>query len=168
MRAVVYMTRALAVLAGISAGLMMLHVMADVAGKYFLNAPVPSTAEVVANYYMIATVFLSLAYIEARGSAISVDLVYDHVNLAVQRAMLKAGQVVTLLFYLGFGWFSLDVALRAYAVKETVDGLWRITIWPAKFMLPIGLAIACLILVIKIFKGDGAVRPSHHDHSHGI
>ena len=168
MRAVDYMARTLAVLAGISAGLMMLHVMADVAGKYFLNAPVPSTAEVVANYYMIATVFLSLAYIEARGSAIAVDLIYDHASLPVQRAMLKAGHFFTLLFYLGFGWFSLDVALRAYAVKETVDGLWRITIWPAKFMLPVGLAIACLILVIKIIKGNDSLRGSHHEHSHGI
>jgi TRAP-type C4-dicarboxylate transport system permease small subunit len=168
MRGIRYLTKALGVIAGISAALMMLHVMADVVGKYFLNKPVPSTAEVVANYYMIACVFLSLAYIEARGSAISVDLIYEKASLAAQRVMSKVGQIVTLLFYLGFGWFSLDVAMRAYRVNETVDGLWRVTIWPAKFMLPIGLAIACIILVIKIFGGDRALNGSDHQYSHGL
>lgn len=168
MRGIRYLTRLLGMVAGATVAMMMLHVMADVLGKYLLNKPVPSTAEVVANYYMIACVFLSLAYIEARGSAISVDLIYDKAGPGARRMMRKFGQVVTLLFYASLGWFSWEVAMRAYRVNETVDGLWRVTIWPAKFMLPIGLAIACLILLLKILdldrNGDGA----EHDFSHGL
>lgn len=168
MRAIGYLTQALGIVAGIAVGLMMFHVMADVLGKYLLNQPVPSTAEVVANYYMIACVFLSLAYIEARGSAISVDLVYDQVGPAARRVMRKIGQIVTLLFYIGFGWFSWDVAMRAWRVNETVDGLWRITVWPAKFLLPIGLAIACLVLLLKIFSRERAQGGDEHEFSHGL
>lgn len=168
MRATRYLTQGLGIVAGIAVALMMFHVMADVLGKYLLNQPVPSTAEVVANYYMIACVFLSLAYIEARGSAISVDLVYDQVGPAAQRLMRKIGQVVTLLFYIGFGWFSWDVAMRAWRVNETVDGLWRVTVWPAKFMLPVGLAIACLILLLKIFSRDRVQDGGDHEFSHGL
>lgn len=152
MRVINHLTRLLGMLAGIAVGLMMIHVVADVFAKYFLHMPVPSTAEVVANYYMIACVFLPLAYIEARGTAISVDLIYEQVNPTVQRLMCKIGQLATLLFYMVLGWFSWDVAIRAYQVSETVDGLWRVTIWPAKFLLPIGLVIACLILLLKIFE----------------
>lgn len=168
MRAIGYLTQALGIVAGIAVGLMMFHVMADVLGKYLLNQPVPSTAEVVANYYMIACVFLSLAYIEARGSAISVDLVYDQVGPAARRVMRKIGQIVTLLFYIGFGWFSWDVAMRAWRVNETVDGLWRITVWPAKFLLPIGLAIACLVLLLKIFSRERTQGGDEHEFSHGL
>lgn len=168
MRTMKYLARGLGIIAGIAVGLMMFHVMADVLGKYLLNKPVPSTTEVVANYYMIACVFLSLAYIEARGSAISVDLFYDHVRPTTQRLMRKMGEIITLLFYIGFGWFSWDVAMRAWRVNETADGLWRITVWPAKFMLPIGLAIACLILLLKIFRRDDVANGEDHDHSHGL
>lgn len=168
MRGIKYLTQLLGLVAGIAVGLMMLHVMADVLGKYLLHKPVPSTAEVVANYYMIACVFLSLAYIEARGSAISVDLIYDQVGPKLQRIMRKIGQLVTLFFYGGLGWFSWDVAIRAYRVNETVDGLWRVTIWPAKFLLPIGLGIACLILVLKIFDRDRGLLADDQEFSHGL
>lgn len=144
----------LAWLAGLSVLLMMLQVIADVIGKYVLHMPVPSTAEVVANYYMIACVFLSLAAIEARGSAIAVDLIYDQVGQNAKALMRKIGQIVTLIFYTGLGWFSWDVAMRAWKINESVDGLWRVIVWPAKFMLPLGCAIACIILLIKIFCGD--------------
>ncbi len=168
MRAIKYLTQILALIAGLSVGLMMLHVMADVLGKYLLHKPVPSTAEVVANYYMISCVFLSLAYIEARGSAIAVDLIYDQVRPSVQRVMRKIGQIATLLFYGALGWFSWDVAVRAYKVHETVDGLWRVTVWPAKFMLPLGLGVACLILILKIFGRDRGLGPDDHEFAHGL
>lgn len=147
-----WLTHGLALLAGLSVALMMFHVMADVIGKYFFHYPVPSTAEVVANYYMIACVFLSLAWVEARGSAITVDLVYDMVGDGAKRAMRKFGECATLAFYAGLGWFSWGVAMRAWKTNETVDGLWRVTVWPAKFMLPLGIGLACLILLIRIFN----------------
>ncbi|MFV0383839.1 TRAP transporter small permease subunit [Paracoccus sp. (in: a-proteobacteria)] len=145
------LTTVLAWLAGLAVALMMFHVMADVAGKYVFNYPVPSTAEVVANYYMIAVVFLSLAWVEAKGSAISVDLIYDSARPGAQRIMRKLGEIGTLVFYMGLGWFSWDVAMRAWKTNETVDGLWRVTVWPAKFMLPVGIAVACMVLILRIF-----------------
>lgn len=152
------LTQSLVWLAGLSVVLMMFHVMADVLGKYLLHMPVPSTAEVVANYYMIATVFLSLAYVEASGSAIAVDLIYDSVGATARAFMRKAGQIGTLLFYLMLGWFSWDIAMRAYRINETVDGIWRVTVWPAKFMLPLGLGIACAVLLLKIVSRDSQAQ----------
>lgn len=160
-----WMTHGLAWLAGLAVALMMFHIVADVLGKYFLHAPVPGTAEVVANYYMIAIVFLSLAWVEARGSAITVDLVYDAVGLRAKRIMRKLGEIGTLGFYIGLGWFSWDVAMRAYRTNESVDGLWRVIVWPAKFILPAGLALACLILIVRIFNADKVrMTPASAEH----
>lgn len=100
------LTVILGALAGLAMALMMFHVMADVMGKYLFHYPVPSTAEVVANYYMIAGVFLALAWVEATGSAIAVDLFYERASPPVQRVMYKFGQLVTLVFYAALGWFS--------------------------------------------------------------
>lgn len=162
-----FLTQALAWLAGLAMALMMFHVMADVAGKYLFHAPVPSTAEVVANYYMIAGVFLALAWVEATGTSIAVDLVYDMVPPNVQHLMFKFGQLMTLMFYSALGWFSWDVAVRAWHVSETVDGIWRVVTWPAKFMLPLGLAVAVAVLIIKIIYGNKAdivTSDSHPEH----
>lgn len=156
-----YLIHALGLLAEFAVGVMMIHVVADVLGKYLLDMPVPSTTEVVANYYMIACVFLSLAYVEARGTAISVDIVYENVSLAAQWWMRKVGEIASLAFYMGLGWISWGVAVRAYQMNETMDGIWRVTIWPAKFLLPLGMAIACLVLFIKIFGGDSNGAEHH-------
>lgn len=153
-RLISYLTQALAWLAGFAMLLMMFHVMADVIGKYLFHAPVPSTAEVVANYYMIAGVFLTLAWVEATNSAIAVDLFFEMASKKVQHVMRVFAHLVTLAFYLGLGWFSWDIAVRAWQISETVDGIWRVVVWPAKFMLPIGLALAVLVLLLKIFSGD--------------
>ena len=156
-----YLTHVLGILAGLAVGAMMLHVVADVLGKYLLHMPVPSTAEVVANYYMIACVFLPLAYVESRGSTISVDIIYENIGETAQWWMRKTGHVISLIFYLGLGWISWGVAIRAYRMNETMDGIWRVTIWPAKFLLPLGMAVACIVLLIKIFGGDRADSEHH-------
>lgn len=152
-RIVAWLTAALAWIAGLAVALMMFHVVGDVVGKYFFSAPIPSTAEVVANYYMIAAVFLSVAYVEAKGSAISVELIFEQAGPRAQAFMLRLAELVTLFFYAGLAWFSWGMAKRAFDVNETADGIWRVVIWPAKFLLPLGLAVACLVLLIRIFGG---------------
>lgn len=152
-----FLTNALGLIAGAAMALMMIHVMADVVGKYAFSQPVPSTAEVVANYYMIAGVFLPLAWVEAKNGAIVVELFYDMVGPFLQTIMIAIGRLFTAAFYAGLGWFSWDVAMRAYRINETLDGIWRVTVWPAKFMLPLGLAIAVLVLLLQLVT---AARPA--------
>lgn len=131
------LTMALAWIAGLAVALMMFQVVGDVLGKYLFNAPIPGTAEIVANYNMIATVFLSLAYVEARNSAISVELIYENVGPRAQRFMMRLADLVTLIFYSGLGWFSWGMARRAYNLNETVDGVWRVTVWPGNSCCPL-------------------------------
>lgn len=149
------LTRGLGLIAGAAMALMMLHVTADVIGKYAFHRPVPSTAEVVANYYMIAGVFLPLAWVEARNGSIVVELFYDLVPAFAQRAMVFFARLCTALFYAGLAWFSWDVATRAYRIGETLDGIWRVVVWPAKFMLPLGLGLAVVIILLQIV---GSIR----------
>ena len=71
-----FISHLLAGLAALALFLMMLHVTADVLGKYLLNRPIPGTAEVVASYYMVAAVFLPLAWVEVRQGSIVMELLY--------------------------------------------------------------------------------------------
>lgn len=149
--------------AGLSVVLMMCHVMVDVIGKYVFNAPLPGTAEVVAAYYMIACVFLPLAWVEASGGSIVVEVIYEKCSPRVQGVMLKIADAVAVVYYSVLGWFSWDVAMHALRINETVDGIWRIATWPAKFMLPAGFALAVVIILLRLILGDrGRVRTTGH------
>ena len=153
------LTHLLAWVAGATVLLMMLHVMADVIGKYLFNAPLPGTAEVVAAYYMIGCVFLPLAWVEASGGSIVVEVIYEKCPVRVQGIMVKLADVVSAIYYAILGWFSWSVAMRAFNVGETVDGIWRITTWPAKFMLPLGFALAVTVILLRLFMGArGQIR----------
>lgn len=137
------------VVAGLALVAMTAHVTADVIGKYFLSMPIPGTAEVVASYYMIATVFLPLAYIEVHQRPIVVDLVYNMLPGASRPAIDLLGTIVSGLFYGFLAWQSALIAMNAWEIGEIVEGAWRVVVWPSRFLLPFGLALACVVLILR-------------------
>ncbi len=153
------LTHLLGWIAGLAVLLMMFHVMIDVIGKYMFNAPFPGTAEIVANYYMIGCVFLPLAWVEAANGSIVVEVIYEKVPERVQAVMLVLADLVAAVYYAVLAWFSWNVAAHAFRVNETVDGIWRITTWPAKFVLPFGFGLVVVILALRVCLGDrGRIR----------
>ena len=157
------LTHLLGWIAGATVLLMMFHVMVDVIGKYLFSAPLPGTAEVVAAYYMIACVFLPLAWVEASGGSIVVEVIYEKCSPRSQAVMVKLADTVSAIYYSILAWFSWGVAMHAWKINETVDGIWRITTWPAKFLLPFGFALAVVVILLRLFLGNrGRIRTTAH------
>ena len=121
------LTRLLAWVSGLVVLLMMFHVMIDVLGKYLFNAPLPGTAEVVAAYYMIGAVFLPLAYVEAAGGSIVVEVIYEQVSPRAQKVMLVAADIISAVYYSVLAWFSWDLrsALGGSTKPWTASGASR-------------------------------------------
>lgn len=153
----------LAVIAAVALLFMMLHVTADVIGKYVFNAPIPGTAEVVASYYMVAAVFLPLAWVEIREGSIIVELIYHMFGRRAKTLCLLIATALSGLFYGGLAWLSFAPAMQAWRIGEIVEGAWRVVIWPTKFLLPIGLALACLVMALRMIEiMTGSYRPGSH------
>jgi len=92
-----------------------------------------------------------------------VEVIYEKVSPRARRVMLKLADIVSIIYYSVLGWFSWGVATHAWRINETVDGIWRITTWPAKFLLPFGFAIAVIVIVLRLFLGErGKVRTASH------
>ena len=142
----------LVIIAALALLMMMLHVSADVIGKYVFNAPIPGTAEVVASYYMVAVVFLPLAWVEITEGSIIVELLYDLFDRRAKILALLLGTTLSALFYGGLAWLSWSPAVQAWRIGEIVEGTWRVVIWPTKFLLPVGLALACLVMVLRLLQ----------------
>jgi TRAP-type C4-dicarboxylate transport system permease small subunit len=146
------LTRALTWIGGAALILMMIHVAGDVIFKYLFNMPIPGTAEVVAAYYMIGVVFLPLAWIETHNRPIVVELFYDRMPPWAKLPLDVLGTAASMTFYSFLLWQSIKIALESFERGEYVDGMWQVVVWPSRFLIPLGLAVALLVLALRLLR----------------
>lgn len=133
----------------LAAVLMLIQVSLDIVGKFVLKMPVPGTAELVASYYMIALVFMALPLIEKRNESIVVDLFYNAFGPRLQFLCRLVALIFTLAFYIVFAWATLEAAMKSMAVREVVLGSREFQVWPSRFFLPAGCALAALVVLLR-------------------
>lgn len=160
---------ALMVVGGIAVTLMMIHIGADVVGKYFFNYPIPATLEVVAWYYMVAAIFLPVAYIQLHQKHLMVEL---FTRALPPRAMALLEGLVCIL---GFVYVGILVVLTFEgAMVETANGAahdvtyFDLPVWPSRWFLPAALLIMAVIMALQaarsfIFLLTGNLPAGHAD-----
>ncbi len=131
---------------------MMLHVFADVALKYVINQPIPGTAEIVAHYYMVAAVFMPMPFVEIRNSGISVDMIYNLLGAKLRRVLLLLAYVGQIVFFSILAYQSALDAWKAFQIKEFISSQIVVYVWPATFILPVGLFFAALVSLLRLFQ----------------
>lgn len=146
------------VLAGVAMMLMMLHITVEVAARYFFNARIVGTLEVVSFYYMVILVFLAFGYVEARREHIRVDLFAQMMPVALQRLLYALACVLGLIFFGMLFWQSLHDALSATNRNERAMANFRFYIWPARWALPVGFASLCLAILANLLTSIGQRR----------
>lgn len=140
-------------IAGVAITLMMLHVAADVVGKTVFHQPVTATLEIVAWYYMVATVFLPVAYIQVHKKHLMVELFTRHME---RQSLAKLEGLIAVLgaVYVGtLFWLTLD-----QAIISTVDGelqdvtFFDLPVWPSRWFLPIAVGAMAIIMVLQAIR----------------
>lgn len=143
-------TDLMTILGGLAIALMMLHVTADVAGRYLFNMPMPGTITIVSHYYMIVAAFVPLAFAEQKNAHISVEVVTERLPKVVQKhlegwALLLSAAVFALLAVRTWG-----EALSKHDISASVvQGNASIPIWQTYYVLPVGTALMALVLLYK-------------------
>jgi TRAP-type C4-dicarboxylate transport system permease small subunit len=157
----------LAVAAGVAMVLMMAHIVADVAMKYLLNDPIDGTTEMVAAYYMAATVFLPLAYVAVSGEHLDVTLFTQRLS-GIPLKILTVLALTATALYLGFiCYHGVVEALRRTAEGEAWEtSVKLLAVWPSRWFLPIGagaMGLCVLVALARTLIGErsqsGASRP---------
>ncbi|MEC7257221.1 MAG: TRAP transporter small permease [Pseudomonadota bacterium] len=150
-RGLSYLIKAASFAGAICVVLMMLHVTADVVGRYLFNAPLPGTIVVVANYYMIIVVFLAIGAAEEQRAHISVDVLTDLMperprNLLSIFASVLTVAVVTVLMISGYTEATKKTAM--VATKEQGSQLFEV--WQSYWFVPLGAALMIAVAVYQI------------------
>jgi TRAP-type C4-dicarboxylate transport system permease small subunit len=150
-RVLSFLAKSSSLIGAIIVVLMMLHVTADVAGRYLFNKPVPGTIVVVANYYMFIFVFIALGVAEEKKAHISVELFTDMMPHRTQTgfsifASLLTVAVVTVLM-IG-GWTE---AMKKTKTGTTMEqGSRMIEVWQSYWIVPIGAGLMALIALYRV------------------
>lgn len=133
--------------------LMMVHITADVAAKFFLSSPLPGTIAIVSNYYMVAVVFLPLAFAERGSKHISVEILVERLALPVQRRLNAGASLYAAVIFGLLTWRGVEEALRKTQVSTfIIEQDVRIDTWPAFYLMPIGTGLIVAALVYKLAR----------------
>lgn len=156
-RALDALSNGLAALGRMVLFLTMLHVTLDVVMRYAMNMPLSGTIEISSYYYMIAIVFLPLAAVELRNGHISVEILAQHLRERAQRLLIACVCVLSAVFYALLTWRTWLEAIEKMHVGETYPGSLNLSIWPPRFLMPLGMGLLTIVLLWKayrLFSGD--------------
>ncbi len=140
-------------IAGVAITLMMLHIAADIVGKVVFHQPMTATLEIVAWYYMVATVFLPVAYIQLRKKHLIVELFTRHM---APRSLAKLEGFIAVLgaVYVGIlFWLTLEQAIISTRDGELQDVTYfDLPVWPSRWCLPLAVGAMTAIMILQAIR----------------
>lgn len=142
---------ALGILATLATLVMMVAIAIDVVYRALYNRSVPGVLE-ISETALVTAVFLGLAYTGATNSHIAVDLLTERLPARVTRWVLTVAWLLSTIF---LGWITYATFVRAsasLAAGEKRMGLVAWPIWPARWIIVVGLAAMLLVSVVNLLR----------------
>lgn len=131
--------------------IMMLHITADVAGRYLFNTPLPGTLVVVANYYMIILVFIALGVAEEKRAHISVEVLTDLLPRRAQSTVSVVSGLVTVVVIGIVMIAGYNEAVKKTASVATMEqGSQLIEVWQSYWLIPVGAGFMALVAAYRV------------------
>ncbi|CAN5309700.1 hypothetical protein BH23ACT9_BH23ACT9_07290 [soil metagenome] len=155
--------RGLAGLAAVCIGALMMITVVDVIRRNLTGSALAGTVE-YSELLMVSLVFLGLALAQRDKEHVAVNLVTSRLPRPVSRILRVSGLGIVLAL---LAWMTLETAKEAYRSfisGEIRIGLQSVRVWPARALIPIGLAALVMQLIADVVaaaKGDPpATAPS--------
>jgi TRAP-type C4-dicarboxylate transport system permease small subunit len=143
-------TKAMAVVSGVILFLAMLHLVADVLGRYLANRPLPATAE-ISTIALVTIIFVSLAYAQASGQIIKLEFLSSRLSPRWQAMIDILSLAIGLSLFLLIAVQALGWVFESFQAKETMFAAnYPIPFWPAKFTYFVGASMLTIQYVIDI------------------
>lgn len=132
---------------------MMLHIVADVFGKYLFNAPIDGTIEIASGYYMVMIVFFPFAYVTLKEGQIIVELFTLRMSARKVLWLDAAVGLVTVFYMALFTWKTAEEAIVRTAQREIWEaGTAAVAIWPSRWFIPVGCGVMAVYVLVRIHR----------------
>jgi TRAP-type C4-dicarboxylate transport system permease small subunit len=121
--------------------------------RYLLHNPEPYSYE-LSTILLVACVVLAVAGLQRHRRHLRVDFVANFFPPSVQNIFINIVTPVLALFYVVIvTWQSWNSALYSISIGETSQSSWEEPLFPIKLLVPIGMALLCLVLAAQLSHG---------------
>lgn len=129
---------------------MMILTCGDIFSRYFLRRSIVGTLEIESNYFMVAVVFLPLAYgMISKQGHIRVEILLSRLPLRLQMGLEMVGLILSLCVFGLVVWFGVAGAWRSWQAGETMVNV-ALPMWPGRVLVALGGALLCLQMIVRI------------------
>ena len=151
-RATDAVTAAAAYVAGAVLLALMLLTTADVAGRYFFNAPIDGVFDLTHFAVSIMT-FLGLAYCGFRGGHVAIELLYDRLARPVRRVLNRGINLAGCILFAVIAWRT---AVQSIDVREFGEAsqLMEIPFFPLYWLVAFGAALFAWVMGLRVFVAE--------------
>jgi TRAP-type C4-dicarboxylate transport system permease small subunit len=152
-------------LAAIAMVLTMVIVGGEVVSRYFLNAPLAWSYDVLTLYVLPALFFLGLPGSYARNAHIAVDILIQHLPPVLVAVTTLVGRVAGIVLFACLVYVGADLTIENYRAGNTFTGVIAFPVWPSSILIPVGCGLLLLRMLSQL-PGDflaivrGGVRPA--------
>lgn len=141
------LTKSLMILAAAWAFCLCFFILADIVARA-LNMPLQGTKEIVANS-VVMIVFLQVGFAVRSGSMLRTDFITGALGPRGVQILTIFALILGAAFFLFLAKAGIKPALRSFANGEfDGEGALRVPVWPARFMIIFGSALAALNYVL--------------------
>ena len=121
--------------------------------RYIFNNPEPYSYE-LSTMLLVACVVFAIAGLQRQRRHLRVDFIAGRLPPDLENILVNIVTPILALFYVGImTWKSGDNALYSMSIGETSQSSWEEPLYPIKMMVPIGMALLCLVLASQLIHG---------------
>lgn len=159
LKAVKVLETALCAIAALGLIAMIILSVTNALGRTWFSAPIHGANEISAQWLLPLTVLLALPSTQVWKENYVVSIVTERLS-PLSLGLLKCiGYAAGAVFCAAIFWFGLEEALAKMSVGATA-GITSLPVWPFYFLVPIGFALATIVLVLDSLL---AFRDPHED-----
>jgi TRAP-type mannitol/chloroaromatic compound transport system permease small subunit len=129
---------------------MMILTCGDILSRSFLRRSIVGTLEIESNYFMVAAVFLPLAYgMISKQGHIRVEILLSRLPLRLQMGLEMVGLFLSLCVFGLVVWFGAAGAWRSWQAGETMVNV-ALPMWPGRVLVAMGGVLLCLQMIVRM------------------
>lgn len=122
----------------------------NIAGRYFIKAPVKSTYELT-GLFMVLLLALGWPYTSAIRGHVFVDVLTVRLPKSVQTGLEILNYWIAFIFFLAMTWSSVETAKQFYQLGSHSD-LLQIPYHYLAVLMAFGAFLVCIVILLQFFQ----------------
>jgi TRAP-type C4-dicarboxylate transport system permease small subunit len=129
--------------------MLMCLVVADVSMRYFFNAPLQWSYEVVSSYLMPGLFFLAVSHTLRAHSHVAVDIVHNYVGRNTRYTFEALASLLAAPAFTVCAWMAAGVTIEDFRTAATSTSGLAVPTWTVSIFLPLGFGLLSVRLFLN-------------------